>query len=247
MKMVEVKNLKKTFGPLSVLNDISFDVEKGDVISILGTSGSGKSTLLRSIIELEKIDSGSIIVEGDYLCKDGVYVPKKERRVILQKMGMVFQHFNLFPHMNIHDNLVCAPNLAKLDTKEEIERLVIENLNKVGLLDKINDYPSTLSGGQKQRAAIARALMLKPDIMLFDEPTSALDPELTNEVLNAIKALSENNITMLIVTHEIGFAREVSNKVLFMDGGYVIDYDSPEKVINNSNNDRIKSFIDKVL
>lgn len=247
MNMIEVTNLKKSFGKLKVLNDISFNVEKGDVIAILGSSGSGKSTLLRSLIDLEEIDSGSINIEGQFLCKEGLYPSKKEKRAILHKMGMVFQHFNLFPHMDVRNNLLCAPTLAKQASSDKLNQLVRETLDKVGLLDKIDEYPSKLSGGQKQRVAIARALMLNPDIMLFDEPTSALDPELTTEVLNVIRKLSQEKMTMLIVTHEIGFAKEAANKILFMDGGYVIGFGSPSEILDNSDNPRIKSFIEKVL
>jgi polar amino acid transport system ATP-binding protein len=229
------------------LRDISLTVEKGDVIAILGPSGSGKSTFLRSLIDLEKVDGGEILIEGKTLVKDGVYPKPKEIREILKPTGMVFQHFNLFPHLNIQKNLVVAPLLNKQDTKENLNSLAVEMLKKVGLADKLHEMPSNLSGGQKQRVAIARALMRKPDILLFDEPTSALDPELTGEVLNVIKELAEEKITMLIVTHEIGFAREAANKILFMDGGYVGALGSPKEVIDNPPNERIKNFLEKVM
>lgn len=246
MSIIEVKNLKKSFGPLEVLKDISIDIEKGDIVAILGPSGSGKSTFLRSLIDLEEIDSGDICIEGKYLAKDGVYPSEKEKRKILFKTGMVFQHFNLFPHLNIKKNLMLAPLLAKQDTKANIEKLAKETLEKVGLSDKINVMPSTLSGGQKQRVAIARALMLQPDIVLFDEPTSALDPELTGEVLNVIRNLAKEGNTMLIVTHEIGFASEVANKVVFMEDGYIQAIGTPDEVIKNQTNERINAFLNKV-
>lgn len=245
--MIKTKNIKKSFGRLEVLCGISFDIEKGDTVSIIGPSGSGKSTLLRSLINLEKIDDGDIIIEGQTLCKDGNYPKEKEIKNICRAMGMVFQHFNLFPHMSVKQNLICAPKLLKIETVNNINDMCKQTLNKVGLIDKIDEMPSKLSGGQKQRVAIARALMLNPDIILFDEPTSALDPELTNEVLNVIKDLSQEKITMIIVTHEIGFAKEASDKVIFMDSGNIVDYGTPENVIQNSQNERIKTFLNKIL
>lgn len=247
MSMIEVKNVKKSFEDLEVLKGISFNVEKGDVVAILGPSGSGKSTMLRSLIELETIDDGSIIIEGEALCEDGVYAPKKKRKQILDKMGMVFQHFNLFPHMSIKDNLLCACLCAKQGSKKELEKLAEELLAKVDLSDKIDAMPSQLSGGQKQRVAIARALMRKPDIMLFDEPTSALDPELTKEVLNVIKQLSSEDMTMLIVTHEIGFAVEAANKIIFLDEGCIAAMGTPEEALYNNKNERIRAFLEKVM
>lgn len=247
MNMIEVKHLKKSFDGLEVLKDISFTIEKGDVIAVLGPSGSGKSTMLRSLIELETTEGGEIKIEGEVLCKDGVYAPKKKKKEMLDKMGMVFQHFNLFPHMNIKDNLMCACLCAKQGTKAELEALAAELLAKVDLSDKAEAMPSQLSGGQKQRVAIARALMRKPDIMLFDEPTSALDPELTKEVLNVIKQLSAEDMTMLIVTHEIGFAIEAANKIIFLDEGVVAADGTPEEALYNNKNERIKAFLDKVM
>lgn len=247
MDMINVKNLKKSFGSLKVLKDINFDVKKGDIIAAIGPSGSGKSTMLRSLINLEKADYGDIIIEGKYLCKEGNYAKEKDAKQICSKMGMVFQHFNLFPHMNIRKNLITAPLLQKNVSKPEINELCSEMLNKVGLYDKINEMPSNLSGGQKQRVAIARALMLNPDIMLFDEPTSALDPELTQEVLNVIKDISKDNMTVIIVTHEIGFAKEIANKIMFMDNGYIVDFGNPHEILDNNKNERIKSFIEKVM
>ena len=247
MGMIKVENLKKNFGSLEVLKDISLTVEKGDVIAVLGPSGSGKSTFLRSLIDLEEADGGNIYIEDMPLCENGVYPKEKEKRKILSRMGMVFQHFNLFPHMNVKENLMLAPKLAKQADKAELEKMAEETLKKVGLLAKRNDMPNKLSGGQKQRVAIARALMRKPDILLFDEPTSALDPELTGEVLNVIRDLTKEHMTMLIVTHEIGFAREAANKILFMDGGYVLGFGTPEEVIENTDNERMKSFFAKIM
>lgn len=247
MNMIEVKNLKKSFGDLEVLRDISFDVKKGEVIAALGPSGSGKSTLLRCLIDLEKIDNGNIIIQNNFLCKDGKYPSEKEIANTCSKMGMVFQHFNLFPHMSVKNNLICAPLMRKTASKETLLKKCEEILGKVGLSDKINAMPSNLSGGQKQRVAIARALMLNPDILLFDEPTSALDPELTNEVLNVIKQLAEEKMTMIIVTHEIGFAAEAADKILFMMDGYVLDYDTPEKVLKNNSNEKINQFLNNVM
>lgn len=247
MAVIEVTNLKKNFGELEVLKDINLTVEKGDVIAILGPSGSGKSTFLRSLIDLEKVNGGSINIEGNYLVKDGVYPSAKEIRKIISRMGMIFQHFNLFPHKTIRQNLTLAPELNKQDTKANINKKAESTLAKVGLSDKIDVMPSTLSGGQKQRVAIARGLMRDPDIILFDEPTSALDPELTGEVLKVIRNLAEEGNTMIIVTHEIGFAAEVANKILFLDGGYVGDFGSPDDVLNNPKNERIKTFLSKVV
>ncbi len=246
MEMIKVENLKKSFGNVEVLKDISLTVEKGDVIAVLGPSGSGKSTFLRSLIDLVDIDGGSIYIEGRALCENAVYPTAKEKRKILAKMGMVFQHFNLFPHKSVRDNLILAPKLAKQGSHEELCIMAKKMLKRVGLADKMGEMPNNLSGGQKQRVAIARALMCKPDILLFDEPTSALDPELTGEVLNVIRDLSKEKMTMLIVTHEIGFAREAANKILFMDGGYVIGFGSPEEIIDNSDNERMKNFFAKV-
>lgn len=246
--MLTVNHVKKSFGQLQVLKDINLEVKKGQVVAIIGSSGSGKSTFLRSIIDLEQVDGGDIIIEGEYLCKNGVYPSKKEKRAILHKTGMVFQHFNLFPHLDVQQNLMLAPMLQKNGTKEEIAKQAEEMLKKVGLLDKLHEMPNNLSGGQKQRVAIARALMQKPDLMLFDEPTSALDPELTGEVLQVIKDLSvDHNITMMVVTHEIGFAKEVADKIVFFDNGNVLACGSPSEIIDNSNNERIKSFLTKVL
>lgn len=246
MEMITVKGLKKNFGELEVLKGIDLSVQKGDVIAVLGPSGSGKSTFLRCLIDLEEAEGGSIYIEGSPLLEEGKYIPKKQRRELLYKMGMVFQHFNLFPHMSVRDNLILAPLLHKQGSKQELINKANEMLKTVSLAQKLNDMPKSLSGGQKQRIAIARALMQNPDILLFDEPTSALDPELTGEVLRVIKRLAQEKMTMVIVTHEINFAREAANKVLFMDEGYVLAFGTPEEVIDNNKSERIKNFFAKL-
>lgn len=243
MPILEVKNLKKSFGNLHVLRDFSFAAPKNDVIAIIGPSGSGKSTMLRSLIHLEKVDGGSIIVDGDYLVKDGVYSKSSEIDKITAKMGMVFQQFNLFPHLTVKENLELAPRLLKQGTVKEIEENTEILLSKVGLLDKLNELPSKLSGGQKQRVAIARALMLQPEILLFDEPTSALDPELTGEVLEVIKDLAKEDMTMLVVTHEMEFAKHVANHVIFMDNGEIVEEGTPQEVLDNPQKERTKLFL----
>lgn len=247
MYEIEAENIEKSFGELEVLKGVSLNVSKGEVIAILGPSGSGKSTFLRTLIDLETVDNGSVKIAGEYLCQDGKYPHNKEKIRILSKAGMVFQHFNLFPHMSIKKNLMCAPMLNKQGSKEEIEQLAIAMLKKVGLEDKLDVMPSTLSGGQKQRVAIARALMRNPEIILFDEPTSALDPELTGEVLNVIASLAKEGITMIIVTHEMGFAKEVADRVVFMYEGIVLEEGTPDVIFNNPANERTKAFIQSVL
>ena len=247
MYEIEAKDIKKSFGNLEVLKSISLQVNKGEVVAILGSSGSGKSTYLRSLIDLETVEGGSISIAGEILGKDGVYVSKKEKAKALSKAGMVFQHFNLFPHMSIRKNLMCAPLLNKQGTKEEISKLAESTLAKVGLLDKIDAMPSTLSGGQKQRVAIARALMRNPEIILFDEPTSALDPEMVGEVLEVMKDLAKDGMTMVVVTHEMGFAKEVASRVLFMDEGKIIEEGTPAEIFDNPKSERLKSFLAKVI
>ncbi len=243
MSIIEVSHLKKSFGSLNVLKDVSFTVEKGDVIAILGSSGSGKSTLLRCLIDLEKIDDGTITVDGDTFVKNGVYMPNKIVKDATMKMGMVFQHFNLFPHMTVMKNLEKPAKIVKkLNNRTILEKSQML-LNKVGLLDKADTYPDQLSGGQKQRAAIVRALMMNPEIMLFDEPTSSLDPEITKEVLHTMKQLAEEKMTMLIVTHEIGFAKEVASKILFMSNGEILESGTPDEIFNNPKNERTKLFL----
>lgn len=247
MYEIEAKNVYKSFGDLEVLKGVSLSVSKGEVVAILGPSGSGKSTFLRCLIDLERVNDGDISIAGEQLCKEGKYPHNKEKTRILSKAGMVFQHFNLFPHMTIKKNLMCAPMLNRQGSKAELETMAVEMLKKVGLEDKLNVMPSTLSGGQKQRVAIARALMRNPEIILFDEPTSALDPELTGEVLNVIADLAKEGITMVIVTHEMGFAKEVADKVVFMYEGVVLEENTPEVIFNNPANERTRSFIQSVL
>ncbi|HWK23168.1 MAG TPA: amino acid ABC transporter ATP-binding protein [Ureibacillus sp.] len=245
MALIQVSNLKKAFGKNEVLKQISFSIEKNEVVAIIGPSGSGKSTLLRSLINLEQIDGGSIQIDQDFLVQDGVYVKPTDIKKATGKMGMVFQHFNLFPHLTVKQNLEMAPKLLNIQTAQEIENHSKDLLNKVGLNDKAHAFPSNLSGGQKQRVAIARALMLNPEILLFDEPTSALDPELTGEVLKVMKDLAEESMTMIVVTHEMGFAREVADRVVFMDGGEIIESNNPEEFFTNPKHERTKMFLKK--
>ncbi|EON72526.1 amino acid ABC transporter ATP-binding protein [Lysinibacillus sphaericus] len=247
MALIEISNLKKSFGELEVLKQITFDIEKNDVVAVIGPSGSGKSTMLRSLVHLEEINGGSIRVDGDYLVQDGNYAKPQDIKKITAKMGMVFQHFNLFPHLTVQQNLEIAPGLLKTESSDAIARRCQDLLQKIGLAEKAKAYPAKLSGGQKQRVAIARALMMNPQILLFDEPTSALDPELTGEVLKVMKDLAEEHMTMIVVTHEMGFAREVANKVVFMDGGDIIEANHPEEFFTNPQNDRTKAFLQKNL
>lgn len=247
MALLEVSNLKKSFGALEVLKTITFNIEKNDVVAVIGPSGSGKSTMLRSLIHLEEINGGSISVDGDYLVRDGVYAKQQASKKITAKMGMVFQHFNLFPHLTVQQNLEIAPGLLKIESAEAISRRCQDLLQKIGLADKAQAYPANLSGGQKQRVAIARALMMNPQILLFDEPTSSLDPELTGEVLKVMKDLAEDQMTMIVVTHEMGFAREVANKVVFMDGGDIIEANHPEAFFTNPQHERTKAFLQRNL
>ena len=243
MSIIEVSHLKKSFGSLNVLKDVSFTVEEGDVIAILGSSGSGKSTLLRCLIDLEKIDDGTITVDGEIFVKNGVYMPNKIVKEATMKMGMVFQHFNLFPHMTVIKNLEKPAKIVKKLDSRAVKEQRHALLNKVGLLDKAETYPDQLSGGQKQRVAIVRALMMNPEIMLFDEPTSSLDPEITKEVLHTMKQLAEEKMTMLIVTHEIGFAKEVASKILFMSNGKILESGTPDEIFNNPKHERTKLFL----
>lgn len=240
--MISVNELKKNFGGIEVLKGINVEINKGDVICIIGPSGSGKSTFLRCLNLLEKPTSGHIIFEGDDLMDKHVNLNKHR-----QKMGMVFQQFNLFPHMSIIENLTCAPVLLKKSSKKEAEKKALELLARVGLADRAYSYPKQLSGGQKQRVAIVRALCMEPDVMLFDEPTSALDPEMVGEVLDVMKELAKGGMTMVVVTHEMGFAREVSNRVLFLDDGVIAEEGTPEQVFGNPQCDRLRSFLAKVI
>lgn len=247
MSIIEVSNLKKSYSNLDVLKNITFDVNKNDVVAVIGPSGSGKSTMLRSLVHLEQVDAGSISVAGDYLVKEGVYPKLSEIKQITAKMGMVFQHFNLFPHLTVLENLMIAPKLVKKETAAALEQRSSELLDKIGLLNRAKAYPANLSGGQKQRVAIARALMMSPDILLFDEPTSALDPELTGEVLQVMKNLAESHMTMIVVTHEMGFAKEVANRVIFMDNGEIIESGPPSEIFTNPKFERTKAFLNRSL
>lgn len=252
MKKIEARNIHKSFQELNVLQGIDLDVEEGEVIAVIGPSGSGKSTLLRCLNKLETINRGTIIIDGELLADTSstgevVYAPGDESRRIACKMGMVFQQFNLFPHMTVLQNLIEAPvQVQKRDRAQVIEEAKIL-LGKVGLSEKADVYPRKLSGGQQQRVAIARALAMEPDIMLFDEPTSALDPEMVGEVLEVMKQLAAEGMTMVVVTHEMGFAREVADRVVFMDGGYIVEEGTPEEVFGNPQNKRTQDFLNKVL
>ncbi len=239
--IIKVQNLKKVFGELEVLRDISFDVEEGQVVCVIGPSGSGKSTLLRCLNKLEETQGGEIEVLGQKLSK------VKDINKYRENIGMVFQHFNLFPNYTVMDNLTLAPVMLKKMTKAEAEQKAAELLKIVGLYDKKDVYPVTLSGGQKQRVAIARALCMSPKIMLFDEPTSALDPEMVGEVLDVMKKLAQEGMTMVVVTHEMGFAREVADRVVFMEDGFIVEDSSPAEMFSNPKSARCKAFLASVL
>lgn len=240
--LIEVKNLCKDFDGKKILKDINVNIYKGDVVCVIGPSGSGKSTFLRCLNRMEQASSGNIIFEGIDIVDKNTNIDKHR-----QKMGMVFQQFNLFPHMTVLKNLTVAPMKLQGITEEEATSYAMSLLNKVGLADRADAYPSQLSGGQQQRIAICRALCMKPDVMLFDEPTSALDPEMVGEVLSVMKDLAAQKMTMVVVTHEMGFAREVSNRVMFLDEGYFLEENSPEEFFSNPKNERLKSFLSKVL
>jgi len=239
---ISVKNLKKNFGSLEVLKDINMEVTEGEVVVLIGPSGSGKSTFLRCLNQLEKATSGQIVI-------DGYDVTDKHTNInqVRKNIGMVFQHFNLFNHLNVLKNMTLAPVHLKTLSKEEAKSKALQLLDRVGLADKAEAYPSQLSGGQKQRVAIARALEMNPDIMLFDEPTSALDPEMVGEVLTVMKELARDGMTMIVVTHEIGFAREVASRVIFMEGGYIVEEGTPEEVLDHPKEPRTIDFLSKVL
>ena len=247
MHMIEVKGLQKAFGSEQVLKDVSFTVDKGETVAVIGYSGAGKSTMLRCLIDLEKADGGDVLIEGEPLIQNGRYAEDKTARRICGKMGMVFQSFNLFPHMTVMGNLIGAPMTVKKEDKQQAVARAKEKLKLVGLADKVDAHPSELSGGQKQRVAIARALMMDPDMLLFDEPTSSLDPQLTAEVLAVIKELAKGKMTMIIVTHEMGFAREVADKVLFMGEGRVIEQGPPQEMFGSPKDQRVKDFIQSIL
>ena len=240
--MIYVENLHKSFGNLEVIKGLDQHISKGEKVAVIGPSGSGKSTFLRCLNMLEIPTDGKITIDGEEITAHGSDINK-----IRQKMGMVFQHFNLFPHMTVMKNITMAPVTLKGISKAEAEKKAEELLRRVGLWDKAGAYPAQLSGGQKQRIAIARALAMEPEIMLFDEPTSALDPEMVGEVLDVMKDLAEAGMTMVVVTHEMGFAREVSDRVLFMDGGYIMEEGTPEQIFENAQNERTKEFLRKVL
>lgn len=250
--IIKVENLHKYFHSLHVLKGISLEVSKGEIVSVIGPSGSGKSTLLRCLNHLEVADKGSISFEGQFIAKDdasgkAIYKSNREVLAICSNLGMVFQNFNLFPHMSVLENIIEAPVMVKGKAKSEAVRIAEELLDKVGLLEKKDAYPNQLSGGQKQRVAIARALAMEPEIMLFDEPTSALDPELIGEVLQVIKKLADEKMTMIIVTHEMNFAREISDRIIFMDDGQVVVDGAPDDIFVNPDHPRIKTFLNKVL
>lgn len=252
MSFIEMKHIEKSFDGTPVLKDVSLAMEKGEVVAMIGPSGSGKSTFLRCLGQLEIIDGGSICVDGTYLAKSegtakAVYADKATQQQLLLCMGMVFQQFNLFPHMTVLDNILIAPKMVKGMKEADILPTAERLLKKVGLWDKRDVYPSRLSGGQKQRVAIARALAMNPDIMLFDEPTSALDPELTGEVLRTIKQLAEEHMTMIIVTHEMAFAREVADRVIFMADGIIQEEGTAEEVFGAPKSPRTKAFLDSML
>ncbi len=240
--MIKVENLTKAFGELEVLKGINQEIKDGEVVVVIGPSGSGKSTFLRCLNLLEEPTSGKIFVDDEEITSKDIDINK-----VREEMGMVFQSFNLFNNLNIIDNITLAPTLVKKMGKEEAEKKAMELLERVGLPDKRDSYPKSLSGGQKQRIAIARALAMNPKVMLFDEPTSALDPEMVGEVLDIMKDLAKEGMTMVVVTHEMGFAREVGDRILFMDGGYIVEEGSPEEVFGNPKNERTQNFLAKVL
>ena len=239
---ISAKGLRKCFGELEVLKSMDVEVHEGEVVCLIGPSGSGKSTFLRCLNKLEEANGGEIIVDGQKITDKKININK-----VRENIGMVFQHFNLFSNLNIIDNITLAPVELKIMSKEDARKRAMELLKRVGLEDKAEAYPSQLSGGQKQRCAIARSLAMSPDIMLFDEPTSALDPEMVGEVLDVMKGLAKDGMTMVIVTHEMGFAREVADRIIFMDGGYIVEEGTPDEIFNHAKEERTISFLNKVL
>lgn len=250
--MIKLEHVSKSFGSLEVLKDISLEVKDNEVLCVIGPSGSGKSTMLRCLNHLERISSGRLYIDGELVDervkgRDEMKIPAKKVASLCAELGMVFQRFNLFPHMTVMQNLITAPMLVKKVSKEEAMTTAAELLKKVGLADRADEYPAHLSGGQQQRVAIARALAMKPKIMLFDEPTSALDPELVGEVLGVMKQLAQEGMTMMVVTHEMSFAREVAHRVIFMDQGYIVEEGAPEQIFGNPQQERTKAFLQKIL
>ena len=241
-KKVSVKNLKKNFGSLEVLKDISLDINEGEVVCLIGPSGSGKSTFLRCLNRLEDITSGSVVIDGEDITDPKLDINKKRENI-----GMVFQHFNLFPHMTVKENIMLAPVELKKMTREEAETTAYQLLDRVGLKDKADSYPAQLSGGQKQRVAIARSLAMKPDIMLFDEPTSALDPEMVIEVLEVMQQLAKEGMTMIVVTHEMGFAKTVADRVIFLENGKIVEENDAKAFYENPKTERAQDFLKKVM
>ncbi len=239
--IISIKGLTKSYGATAVLKGIDLEVKKGEVVAVIGPSGSGKSTMLRCINAMERMTDGEILYKGQSIAEI------KKLSKLRQEVGMVFQHFNLFPHMTVLKNVMYAPVTVRKETKPHAQDYALELLKKVGMYEKMDAYPSTLSGGQKQRVAIARALAMKPEILLFDEPTSALDPEMVGEVLNVMKQLAKAGMTMIVVTHEMGFAKEVADKVAFMDEGIVMEYGTPKEVFEETENERVKAFLAKML
>ncbi len=243
--VVEVENLSKSFNTLEVIKDISFTVSKGEVLGVIGPSGSGKSTMLRCVTQLESVSGGTVRIGGDTLVRDGAYADKRTLRRIGLKAGLVFQNFNLFPHFNVLRNVTEAQTVVLKKTKAEALETARALLEKMGLSDKENAYPCELSGGQQQRVSIARALALNPEVLFFDEPTSALDPELTGEILKVIRSLAEEKMTMVVVTHEMSFARDLADHIIFMDGGVIVEQGDARSVITNPQNERTKAFLSR--